>query len=156
MTPTTPELLNAAFITAIEAIEPRYAHASGTGWKYTPSERARGRATGLFGADLRSFDILWSPGAPTLRCFMGEGSEEYQARVRVAVSYAGLEPEDLEAIVTADGIDLRRALLRLSEPTVPGLTIALYENSTVYDDTISNGYAEFSFTVQWCQDTNGT
>lgn len=155
MTPTTPEALSAAFRTAIEAIVPRFAHASGTGWKYTVAARRRGRAV-LEGADLRSFALLWSPGAPTLRCFHGEGAEEYEARMRVATSYAGVDPDDREAMTTADGVDLRRALAALSEPTVPGLSIALYEGAAVLEDDNSSAYVEHNFTVRWCQDTNGT
>lgn len=157
MQPTTTSALSAAFVTAIHEITPTYAHARAEGWKYTPGGRERGGAEGLGGAALRSFDLLWSPGLPTLRVFHGEGNEEYQATMRVATSYAGLTPADLEHMITADGCDLRRALIRLSEPTTPGLTIALYTGiAGIETDDAANAYVEHAFTVTWCQDTNGT
>jgi hypothetical protein len=155
--PTTTAALSAAFVTAIHAIEPRYPHASAERWKHTPGGRERGGAEGIRGAALRSFDLLWSPGMPTLRCFYGEQHEEYQATMRVAVSYADVPVEHLEHLITADGIDLRRALLRLSEPTVPGLTIAVYDGVAAYEvDDAANAYIEHRFVVTWCQDTDFT
>lgn len=157
MTPTTTAALSAAFIAAIHEIEPRYSHASAEPWKHTPGGRDRGGAEGLRGAALRSFDLLWGPGAPTGRCFYGEGHEEYAATLRVAVSYANVPVEHLEHLITADGIDLRRAFLRLSEPTVSGLTIALYSRVGAFEaDDVANIYVEHEVSVTWCQDTDFT
>lgn len=157
MQPTTTAALSAAFVTAIHEIEPRYPHRSAEPWKYTPGGRERGGAEGLHNAAMRSFDLLWSPGLPTLRCFYGEGNEEYQATMRVAVSYADVPVEHIEHMITADGVDLRRALIRLSEPTVPGLTIAVYTGVSAWDiDDAANAYVEHAFTVTWCQDTDFT
>lgn len=157
MQPTTTAALYAAFVTAIHEIEPRYTHASGERWKHTPGGRERGGAEGIRNAALRSFDLLWSPGLPTLRCFYGEGNEEYQATMRVAVSYADVPVEHLEHLIASDGVDLRRALVRLSEPTVPGLTIAVYNGVSAWDiDDAANAYVEHLFTVTWCQDTDFT
>ena len=155
MQATTTRDLSAAFVAAIHAITPTYAHARDEGWKYTPGGRERGGAEGLHGAALRSFDLLWSPGLPTLRCFHGEGNEEYQATMRVATAYTGLEPSELEHMITADGVDLRRALIRLSEPTTPGLTLALYAGvAGIETDDAANAYVEHAFTVTYVQDTN--
>lgn len=157
MQATSTRALSDAFVTAIHAITPTHAHASGERWKFTPGGRERGGAEGLRGAALRSFDLLWSLGLPTLRCFHGEGNEEYQATLRVAVSYAGVEPGELEHLITADGVDLRRAFIRLSEPTTPGLTIALYTGVAGFEvDDAANAYVEHAISVTWCQDTNGT
>lgn len=157
MQATTTAALSSAFVTAIHEITPTYAHASAEGWKFTPGGRERGGAEGIRGAALRSFDLLWSPGVPTLRCFHGEGNEEYQATLRVATAYTGLAPADLEHMITADGVDLRRAFVRLSEPTTPGLTLALYDGVAGFEiDDAANAYVEHRIIVTWCQDTNGT
>lgn len=157
MQTTTTDALAAAFVTAIRAITPTYAHERLSGWKHTPSGRDRGGAEGLAGTALRSFDLIWSPGLPTLRCFHGAGAEEYQATMKVATSYANVPPDKLEHMIAADGLDLRRALIRLSEPTVAGLTIAVYTGVAGYSiDDAANAYVEHAFTVTWCQDTNET
>lgn len=157
MEATTTSALGDAFVAAIHAVTPTYPHKRAEGWKHTPGGRERGGAEGIRGAALRSFALLWGAGMPTLRCFHGTSNEEYQATLRVAVSYAGVDPNDLEHMITADGVDLRRAFVRLSEPTTPGLTIALYSGVAAYEvDDAANAYVEHAIAVTWVQDTNGT
>lgn len=152
MEATTTRALAQAFVEAIHGIAPRYPHAKSSRWKYTPGGRDRG-ARHLLGASLRSFDLIWDPGAATFAWF-GSG-EAYGARLRIGVSYCGAPPQELEHMITADGVDLRRVLIALSEPTSPGLsTITELGVQLEEIDDIANGYVEFGFFVNWAQDTD--
>lgn len=153
MQTTTTDALAAAFVTAIHAITPRHAHERSTRWKHTPGDRERGQARHLLGAELRSFDLIWEPGAPSYLWF-GTGTA-YAARLRIAVSYRGVPPELREHVITADGIDLRRALHQLGEPTTPGLSHIVHEPVAANEqDDDANAYVEHAFRVHWNQDTN--
>lgn len=153
MTPTTTHALSAAFVIAFHAITPRHVDHRATRWKYTPGTRERGQAGHLRGTTLRSFDLVWEPGVES-RLWYGNG-EAYTARMRVAVSYATVPPEEIEHMVTADGVDLMRALRQLGEPTVQGLSHTDYEGCAVVEiDDNANAYAEHIIRVHWAQDTD--
>lgn len=155
MTPTTTAALSAAFVTAIHAITPRHPHERSARWRYTPSGRSQGGGVnGLKGAALRSFDLAWGPGVPG-EMLKGAAGEDYTARLRVATSYFGVPPDELDHMITADAVDLRRALMALTEPTVDGL-IQVKEvgvGASLIDDS-ANAYVEHVFRINWLQNTD--
>lgn len=154
MTPTTTEALSTAFIAAIHAITPRFAHERSTRWKHTPSGYARGGPESLRGSELRSFDLKFDPGVPGAM-LKGASGEDYTARLRVAVSYSRIDPELLGHMITADAVDLRRVLMALTEPTVDGLIQVHHEGPglSVVDDQ-ANAVVEQIFRVNWLQNTD--
>lgn len=153
MTPTTTSALSTAFIAAMRTIVPTFEHERVSTWRHTPSPRERG-AGALFGAGLRSFDLVWGPGLPSFLWY-GTGHEAYQATLRVGTSYQGVPPDLLEHMITADAIDLRRMFAQLPEPTVPGLSHveALGVGDFEIDDT-ANAVVEHTFRVHWAQLTD--
>lgn len=152
MEPTTPRKLAAAFVVALHAIAPRYAHARSSRWQYTPGGRDRG-ARHLLGASLRSFDLVWDPSTAS-GAWYGT-TEAYSCRLRIAVSYNGAPPQEIEHMISADGVDLRRTLIALGEPTVDGLSTVVEEGVLVEEiDDLANAYVEFAFRVNWAQDTD--
>jgi hypothetical protein len=78
----------------------------------------------------------------------------YGCRLAIATSYAGVEPELLEHVITADHIDLHLALRQLRDPTLPGFSNAepagLANEST---DSEANVYVEHVYTIHWNQAT---
>jgi len=148
---TTAEIRD-AFAAAIRGITPTFEALRSVRWSYTPVGRTRGRAD-LLGAATRSFDVLFGAATPTYLWVGGTGTA-YACRVAVAVSYAGVEPETLEHLLVADGVDLRRVLDALRDPALPGLCDVQargIENTSVDDE--ANAYVEHSFQVHWHQAT---
>jgi hypothetical protein len=139
-----------AFIEAIRGIVPSHEPLRSVRWSYTPAGRSRGRAD-LLGQATRSFDLIFGAGTPTFGWFGGAGTA-YACRVAVAVSYAGIEPETLEHMLTADHVDLRDKLDALRDPALPGLCdveVRGLENSAADDD--GNVYVEHVFNVHYHQ-----
>lgn len=156
MQSSTTLALEAAFVTAIHTITPRHVHARAERWKFTPCGRERGgRAEGLAGAALRSFDLIWSAGQPDYH-FVGGANTGYSATLAVAVSYSGVPPGLLGHMITDDGVDLYRTLAALGEPTTPGLSHVLHLDRAEDIDDQSNALVEHRFSVHWSQDTSAT
>jgi hypothetical protein len=141
-----------AFRDAILGIAPTFEPLRSVRWSFTPSGRTRGRAD-LLGKATRSFDLIFGAGTPTFLWTGGTGTA-YACRVAVATSYAGVEPETLEHVLTADAVDLRRVLDALRDPALPGLcdiTVRGLENIDADDE--ANAYVEHVFTVHYHQAT---
>lgn len=142
-----------AFAAAIRAIVPTFEPLRSVLWSFTPSARVRGRAQ-LLGTATRSFDLIFGAALPS-HLWRGGTGEAYQCRAAVAVSYAGIEPETLEHLLTADAVDLRRALSELRDPALPGLCDVIprgLENDST--DEHANLYVEHVFTVHYHQATD--
>jgi|SRR5688572_32581637 len=150
-TTTTLEISD-AMIEAIQAITPRFEHERATLWKYTPSERVNGRAK-LENTELRSFDLVWTPG---VRSFLWYGNgEAYMADVRVATSYRGVTPDLLAHMIQEDGVDLLRVTAQLPEPVVPGLSHFEQLGVGGYEiDDRGNAIVEHVFRAHWAQFTD--
>ena len=153
MTPTDTTELSAAFVAALHAVVPRHPHQRATPWKHTPSARERGRAE-LTGADLRSFDLVWSGVGPSFLWY-GTGHEAYMAELRIGTSYRDVPPDILAQMIGDDGIDLRRMFAQLPEPTTPGLSHVEWLGLGQYEiDDRANVVVEHRFRVYWAQFTD--
>ncbi len=151
METTTTHQINEAFVAAIQAITPTFAPLRTSRWSYTPVGRKGGKAL-LAGEATRCFDLIWGAGVPSYLWF--GGGEAYQCKLCVATSYASVEPALLEHMITADGVDLRRALSMLRDPTLPGLADVVAggtQDESV--DSEANATLSFVFTVHWHQHT---
>lgn len=116
-TVTTLQLRD-AFVAAILAIVPTMESLRDVRWSYVPSPRKNGQAALPPGT--RNFDLVFKAATPSYLWTGGVGTA-YEVKVAVTTSYAGVEPETLEHLLTADAVDLRRALNQLRDPTLPGL-----------------------------------
>lgn len=141
-----------AFIAAILAITPTFEPLRSSRWSHVPSRRKGGRAQ-LQGTSLRSFDLIFGGGVPSYLWY-GTG-EAYVGTCRIATSYSGVDPDILEHMLTADAVDLRRALNELRDPALPGLCDAIAKGITneLVDDE-ANVYLEHIFEVHWHQNTD--
>jgi hypothetical protein len=147
---TTAELRD-AFAAKIRGITPTHEPLRSAAWSWTPSPRRGGRA--VLEPGLRNFDLVFGAGVPSYDWVGGIGTS-YRVRVAVATSYAGVEPELLEHMLTQDAVDLWRALLQLRDPTLPGLShvepVGL-QNAEV--DSEANVRVEHVFTISYHQAT---
>lgn len=142
--------LQAAIVAAMHALTPTFEHERSEGWKYTPSDRERGRPL-LAGDALRSFDLAWGPALPTFLWY-GNG-EAYASDLRITTSYRGVPPELLEHTIARDAIDLRRMFAQLPEPTTPGLPHVEARGLGDIDvDDQANAVVSHLFRVHWAQD----
>ena len=141
-----------AFVVKIAAIVPSHAPLSSIGWSYTPAARKGGRA--VLAPATRNYDVIMGAGVPSYAWHGGIGTA-YQCRIAIATSYAGVEPDMLEPLLTEDAVDLRRALSQLRDPTLPGLAnvvAAGIANEQV--DSEANVYVEHTFVVHYHQSTD--
>lgn len=155
---TTTEIRD-AIVAKIQAIVPSHGPLSSIVWSYVPSARKGGRA--VLAPATRNYDLIFGAGQPLYRTapaasWVGGGGSRcaYGCRLAVAVSYAGVEPELLEHIITADNIDLHLALRQLRDPTLAGFSNAEplgTANEAV--DSEANVYLEHVFTIHWNQAT---
>jgi hypothetical protein len=70
------------------------------------------------------------------------------------VSYAGIDPDLLEHVITADNVDLHHALSQLRDPTLAGFSNA--EPMGIAHESVdseANLYFEHVFTIHWNQAT---
>lgn len=148
-TPTTTLALDVAFRAAIQSITPRHEHERVSTWRYTPGPREQGTARHLLGTDLRSFDLLFDPARESQRWY-GNGAA-YSTRVRICTSYSGVPTDLIDHMRNDDGVDLLRCLMKLSEPTVPGLSSVSYDGATSINDEQSNVVVEHVFLVNYAQ-----
>lgn len=152
MQTVTVAQIREAMIAAIHAIVPTCEALRDAVWSYTPSPRKDGRA--LLPRATRNFDIILGAGVPSY-VFQGGAGTAYRATVNIATSYAGVEPDVLEVLVTEDSVDLRRALSQLRDPTVSGLANVIatgYANPQVDDE--ANSYIEHAFVIDYNQSTD--
>lgn len=151
---TTTQLKD-AFRDAILAITPSYEPLSSIRWSYVPSLRPKGRAQ-LEGLGTRSFDILIRGGRPAYLWY--SGGESYTASLAIATSYSGIEPEQLDHLLLADAVDLRKALYQLRDPVLSGFVgfgVAdefVIRNELVDDN--ANTYVEHTCSIFWNQATD--
>ena len=109
----------------------------------------------------RNYDLIFGIGQPLYRTapaasWVGGGGSRcaYGCRLAIATSYAGVEPELLEHLITADNIDLHLALRQLRDPTLAGFSNAEplgTANEAV--DSEANVVLEHVFTLHWNQAT---
>lgn len=152
MDTVTTSQLDAAFRTAILDITPTFESGASARWSYIEVGRTGARAD-LRARATRCFTTIWGVGVPTYIWVGGVGTA-YKARLAVATSYASTNPADLQHMITADQVDLRRTLNALRDPTVGGLTDVRdtgIANDLVDDD--GNVYIEHTFDVHYHQST---
>lgn len=152
-TVTTLELRD-AFIAAILAITPTMEPLRDVRWSYVPSPRKGGVA--VLPAATRNFDLVFSAGVPFygVGSWVGSVGASYKFRLAVATSYAGCDPDLREHLATADGVDLKRALERLRDPSVPGLVnIEAQGLQNERADSEANATTEHVFIVSYHQAT---
>lgn len=167
MQTTTQQKLSYAFIHAIQAIESSYQSIDfNTGeetplyrdalWTYIDAGRDGSQAEGITGTLLRTFTLVWGFASPVKGAngWYGAG-EAYGATLAVAVSYADIPAQDLNSLISSDGIDLRDTLIDLLDPTVPGLGGVEYQGPANIDmDDASNVYADHVFNIVWHAQTS--
>lgn len=152
-TVTTAEI-EAAFITKIRGIVPRYEPLRSVRWAHLDGvERRRGRAD-LLGHATRAYTLIFGVGTPTY-LWTGDDGVAYACRAAVATSYAGVEPERLQHMLTADAVDLLDHLSQLRDGgpgTLKGLCdirpLGLQAEEV---DDLGNVYVEHVFTIHWHQ-----
>ena len=115
MNTITTTQIRDAIVEKLRAIVPSFEPLRTIGWAYTPSSRKGGRA--LLAPATRNYDLIFGAGQPLYRtapaaAWVGGGGSRcaYGCRLAIATSYAGVEPELLEHLITADNIDLHLAL----------------------------------------------
>ena len=155
---TTTEIRD-AIVVKLRAIVPSHEPLQSVSWAYVPSARKGGRA--VLAPAARNFDLIFGAGQPLYRTapaasWVGGGGCRcaYGCRLAIAVSYAGVEPEQLEHVITADNVDLHLALRQLRDPTLAGFSNAepagIANEAT---DSEANVYLEHVFTIHWNQAT---
>lgn len=152
MDTVTTAQLDASFRTAILGITPTFEASAAARWSYVEAGRTGARAD-LRGRATRTFTTIWGVGSPTYFWVGGVGTA-YKARLAIATSYASTAPSDLQHMITADQVDLRRTLNALRDPTVGGLTDVRdlgLSNELIDDD--GNVYLEHTFDVHYHQST---
>lgn len=151
-TVTTSQLAD-AFVTALHAIAPTFAHERESGaWKHTPSERSNGRPS-LQGTDLRSFDLVVGPGMRS-RLWQGGIGSAWKATLEIHTSYRGVPADLLDHMIVADAVDLDRALAKLRDPTVPGFCDAVMLAPRAFDiDDEGNAILAHTFEIHYHQAT---
>ena len=148
---TTTEI-QAAIVAKLAAIVPSHEALRSVGWSYMPSARKGGRA--VLAPGTRNYDVIMSAAVPSYAWHGGIGTA-YQCRVAIATSYAGCEPGLLEPLIIEDGVDLRRALSQLRDPTLPGLANVIAVGITNEQvDSEANIYVEHTFVVHYHQSTD--
>ena len=141
-----------AFVAKILTITPTFESLREIRWDYVPSQRKNGRA--VLPAKTRAFDLIFGAGVPFYGWTGGSGTA-YSARVAVATCYAGVPMDQIEHVLTADGVDLRRALNQLRDPTLPGLANAIAQGvQNLAYDSQANMYAEHIFEIHYHQSTD--
>lgn len=155
---TTTEIRD-AIVAKLAAIVPSHEQLRDIHWSYTPSARKGGRA--VLPRATRNYDLIFGIGQPLYRTapaasWVGGGGSAcaYGCRVAIATSYAGVEPELLGHMVTADNIDLHLALRQLRDPTLAGFSNAEPGNiANESTDSEGNCYLEHVYTIHWNQAT---
>lgn len=148
--------MDTAFADAIMAITPSFEPFRGLPWHRVGSVRFRrlGGQAELPSVGTRHFDLLFTVAGPTYQWHGGTGTA-YRLRLAVATSYAGIEPVSfLSHMLIADAVDLRRALNRLVDPTLPGLVHV--EPAGIANEKVDEQgdlYVEHTFLVDYHQAT---
>jgi len=148
-----------AIVAKLAAIVPSFEPLRKIGWAFTPSPRRGGRA--VLALATRNYDLIFGVGQPLYltkpaASWVGGGGSRcaYGCRLAIAVSYAGVEPDQLEHVITADGIDLHLALRQLRDPTLPGFSNAEPQGiANEATDSEANVYLEHVFQLHYNQAT---
>lgn len=154
MLPVTTLELDAAFKAAILAIVPTFEPLRDARWAFSDILPWRGRQPAMFGAQTRTFALVFSRGEPSYTWQGGIGTA-YRFRLAVAAAYTAVDPQLLQHMLTADGVDIRRALSQLRDPTVPGL-VGVEDRGLQNDDVDSEGnvVVEHAFAIEYHQSTD--
>ena len=151
-TVTTLQIRDAFVEKILEIEEPTFESLRDKGWNYAPSPRKNGRA--VIQPGLRNFDIIFSAAVPNYAWVGGSGTA-YSARVAIATSYSGVSSDQIEHVLTADAVDLRRALCQLRDPTLPGLANVITQGvQNLAYDAQANLYGEHVFEIHYHQSTD--
>ncbi len=149
MQTTDTKSLHDAFVTAIRGITPRFAYLSSQTWHHQPTARD----TELEGAPLRNFFIRFYPSTPSYLWKGGVGAA-YVCRMVVTVSYADVDPGSRDHMISEDGVDLRRALEQLRDPTHPGfVNLEAPAPASIRFDNGTNAVVDFPYVVHYHQAT---
>lgn len=159
MNTITTTQIRDAIVAKLAAIVPSFEPLRKIGWAFTPSPRRGGRA--VLALATRNYDLIFGVGQPLYltkpaASWVGGGGSRcaYGCRLAIAVSYAGVEPDQLEHVITADGIDLHLALRQLRDPTLPGFSNAEPQGiANEATDSEANVYLEHVFTLHYNQAT---
>jgi hypothetical protein len=145
MQTTDTKALHDSFVAAIRGITPRYGYLAAQTWHHSPAARE----TELEGTQLRNFYIRFEAAIPSYLWKGGVGTA-YVCRIVVTASYAGIDPANRDHMITADVLDMRRALERLRDPTHAGfVNIEASGVPAVRFDTQANAIIDFPFTVHF-------
>ena len=99
--PTTPKALRLAYVDLIRGITPTHPERQDHLWAEAPETIRDVR-----GLDLRTFQILTGPAIPDGEGMYGGEDVECVMEMRIRVSYAGLQGNELTDMITRDGLDL--------------------------------------------------
>lgn len=159
MNTITTTAIHDAIVAKLAAIVPSFEPLSAIGWAHTPSPRKGGRA--VLQLATRNYDLIFGVGQPLYRTapaagWVGGGGSRcaYGCRLAIAVCYAGIEPELLQHVITADNVDLHLALRQLRDPTLAGFSNAEPQGiANEATDSEANVYLEHVFTLHYNQAT---
>ena len=141
MNTTTPQAIRADAITQIRAITPSYTPQSGRTWTYVAN-------TDPEGANLRTYTINMTPAIPVEDGWYGDGLE-YAFELQIVTSYRGVRSDDLDAMITADGIDLWNALRPRDDPDLPGVFNWIHETFEDGTESEEHFWGVHVFTVSY-------
>jgi hypothetical protein len=151
----TTTQLHAEFVTKIRAIVPTYEpHRDTSRWAFVEGVPRKDGRPNMLGRTTRSYTLVIGAATPSFLWHGGLGTA-YVCRLAVATSYAGIEHEQLQHMLTADAVDLRGALAQLRDPTVAGLCDAKplgLQNESA--DDVGNLYVEHVFEIHYHQATD--
>jgi len=157
--PITTLEIRAAVVAKIVTITPSCEPLRSIAWSFTPSARRGGRA--VLAPATRNYDLIFGVAQPLYRTdpaasWVGGGGSRcaYGCRMAIATSYAGVEPDILAHLLTADAIDLHAALRQLRDPTLPGFSNAEPGGlAAEVMDSEANIYVEHVFVLHFNQAT---
>lgn len=147
METTTPQAIQAHFLTVIHGITPSYSYLSDVRWGYVqvlPGE--------VSGPNIRRFTLDWGVAEPEPEGLYSLG-EEYSAALEINVAYGKLKKEHAPWLVSADGVDLRTVLLAQLSPTCPGLLAVRRLEFTPLSDEDGRWYGYHAFKVNYMHNT---
>lgn len=148
---TLPEIKTAA-IAAIEAIVPSIEDSRAVPFSHYADDKRLPDGRAALPMEMRRFEILMRNVRPTYGTangWTGGAGLSYACKLSVAVSYADIPMELYEILKGHDALDILRALLKLRDPTLPGLVNVEDEGPQNEVQTDNALYCEFTYTVHW-------
>lgn len=144
--------IKTAAIAAIQAIVPSIADSRAIPFSHYPDGNRLPDGRAALPMEMRKFEILLRNVRPTYGTpsgWTGGAGLSYACKLSVAVSYADIEMELYEILKGHDALDILRALLKLRDPTLPGLVNVEDEGPQNEVQTDNALYCEFTYTVHW-------